>query len=201
MLFSTYEENVLFCHYLTRLRGTGIHMGYNTNGEELGMPKTTHGTRALQRTWQELAARGVDPLDGRTRVAKHLQTMKEDLVTALGGDITPQQDHVIDMVIRSRCLIDSLDYWLFKQPDLVIANKKTGLKQVQQVVKDRSNLVNSLLHSLNMLGLERKSKPVNAQWTKVLEDVSQSAQNHPTNDSKPSQGNSEGVSLDPGGWS
>jgi hypothetical protein len=77
-----------------------------------------------------------------------------DLVRDLGGDTSIQQDTIIDLAVKSKLIIDSVDAWLFAQPSLVNARKKALLP----VVIQRQQLADSLARYLIQLGLERRTK-------------------------------------------
>ncbi len=62
----------------------------------------------------------------------------------------------MDMTVRTRLYVDSLDAWIMEQESLV--NRKR--KSVLPVLRERQQLVDSLARILGQLGLERKAKPV-----------------------------------------
>jgi hypothetical protein len=70
----------------------------------------------------------------------------------LGGDISTQQAALVDLAVKSKLLLDSIDAWLLVQPSLVNARKKSLLP----VVKDRQALADGLTRYLLALGLHRR---------------------------------------------
>ena len=83
-------------------------------------PYHKHGLSTLRRTVEAIGGR---LLDGRTTLAKQLAIWKADLVRDLGGDVSTQQAAVIDLAVRTKLLLDSIDGWLLVQPSLVNARK------------------------------------------------------------------------------
>ena len=63
---------------------------------------------------------------------------------------------LVDMAVRTRLYVDSLDAWIMEQQTLVNRKKKSVLP----VLRERQQLVDSLARILGQLGLERKAKPV-----------------------------------------
>ncbi len=118
---------------------------------------TKHGLHSLKR-----AVCGFDmgKLDRRYRVFRVLAEWRSELIRDLGGqeNLSTQQVAIVDLVAKSKLLVDSLDAWLLKQPSLINARKKSVLP----VLRERQQLVDSLARILGQLGLERKAKPVPA---------------------------------------
>jgi hypothetical protein len=104
------------------------------------------------------AVRALGPrvIDRRTTLGKQLAAWRADLVRNLGGDVSTQQAAVIDLAVRTRLLLDSIDAWLLTQPSLVNARKRTLLP----VVRERQQLADALARYLGQLGLERREKEV-----------------------------------------
>src|SRR5437870_8102778 len=116
-------------------------------------PYHKHGLTTLRRTVEAIGGR---LLDGRTTLAKQLAAWKADLVRDLGGDVSTQQAAVIDLAVRTRLLLDSIDAWLLTQPSLVNARKRALLP----VVRERQALADALARYMSLLGLERRARPV-----------------------------------------
>ena len=72
----------------------------------------------------------------------------------LGGEseLTTQKRAVIDLALRTRLILDSVDAWLLKQPTLI--NKRA--RALFPVVLQRQQLADALMRYLVQLGLERK---------------------------------------------
>jgi len=109
------------------------------------------GFYALKTT---LRALGPRVLDKRTSLGKQLAAWKADLIADLGGDPSTGQRAVIELAMRTKLLLDSIDAWLLTQPSLVNARKRSLLP----VVKERQALADALARYLVQLGLERRVK-------------------------------------------
>jgi hypothetical protein len=90
-------------------------------------PYHKHGLTTLRRSVEAIGGR---LLDGRTTLARQLTAWRNDLVRDLGGDVSTQQAAVIDLAVRTRLLLDSVDTWLLTQRSLANARRKTLLPAV-----------------------------------------------------------------------
>jgi hypothetical protein len=129
-------------------------MSTNENGHDDGTPREnrrrlTHGFNRMKRA---LALQSNKQIDGRTIAGKTLVKWRADLTADLGGDITTAQSQMIDLAVRSKLLLDSIDNWLLTQPTLVNRRKKSVLP----VVIQRQQLADGLARYLQALGLHRK---------------------------------------------
>ena len=95
-------------------------------------------------------------IDHRTATGRMLATLKADLVRDLGGDVSVQQATIIDLAVKQRLLLDSIDAWLLTQASLVDVEKRALIP----VVRDRQYVADALARYLSMLGLDRKAAPV-----------------------------------------
>ena len=109
-----------------------------------------HGLTVLKRAVNTVGNRLVDK---RTRTGKALSKWRADLVGDLGGDISTQQSALIDLCIKSKLLLDSIDAWLLTQPSLINKRKKSLIP----VVKERQALADGLAKYLLALGLHRRT--------------------------------------------
>jgi hypothetical protein len=112
---------------------------------------TKHGLSILKRAVNGLGNRVIDK---RTATGKALRKWRTDLERDLGGDISTQQGAIVDLAVKSKLLLDSIDVWLLTQPSLINKRKKTLLP----VVLQRQQLADGLARYMSMLGLERKVK-------------------------------------------
>lgn len=121
------------------------------------VPRTysKHGITALKRAVNGLGGRVIDM---RTTLGRALAQWRGDLVADLGGRdaISTQQAAVIDLAVKTKLLLDSIDTWLLQQPSLI--NKRA--RAVLPVVRERQTLADALARYLSQLGLERRAKPV-----------------------------------------
>jgi hypothetical protein len=114
-----------------------------------------HGLKALKR---RVRTRGLDALDRRSGAARDLVVWKEELVTALGGEanITPQENALIEMIVRQRIFIDHVDGFLLSQETLVVKKKRA----IIPVLRERQSLVDGFARLLGQLGMKRREKPI-----------------------------------------
>ena len=114
-----------------------------------------HGLHTMKRALKHLGSRSIDM---RTKLGKRLTEWRCGLVEDLGGPdaVSMQQIAVVDLCLRTRPLLDSVDAWLLSQPSLINKTKRALLP----IVLQRQQLADSLARYLGQLGLERKSKPV-----------------------------------------
>ena len=112
-------------------------------------PYSRHGLNSLK---ARVKVRGLAAIDMRTTAARALLQLKADLVRDLGGpeNVSSQQLVLIDQVVRTKLLLDSLDAWLVEQPSLV--NKRQ--RSVLPVLIQRVQLADSLARYLGQLGLQ-----------------------------------------------
>lgn len=113
--------------------------------------RQTHGITVLKRAINTIGNRLIDR---RTVTGRALAQWRTDLIRDLGGDISTQQGALIDLAVKSKLLLDSIDSWLLVQPSLINHCKRALLP----VVKERQQLADGLAKYLGMLGLERKVK-------------------------------------------
>jgi len=108
----------------------------------------------MKRAVRELGDRA---LDGRTSIAKALAEWKAELIDDLGGRqaISTQQIAIIDLAVKTKLLLDSVDAWLLTRPSIIDKRRRAVLP----IVRERQQLADALSRYLQVLGLERRSKP------------------------------------------
>jgi hypothetical protein len=96
-------------------------------------------------------------IDRRTTLGKALAEWRHELIRDLGGPdaISTQERAIVDLAVRTKLLLESIDAWLLTQPSLV--NKRT--RALLPVVRERQQLADGLSRYLQALGLERRAKP------------------------------------------
>ena len=146
-------------------------------------PYSRHGLNALK---AQVKVRGLQAIDRRTAAAQALVAWRRELLADLGGeeDVSAQQMALVDMTVRTRLYVDTLDAWLMGQPSLVNHRKKAVLP----VLRERQQLVDSLARILGQLGLERKAKPIPALAQYIAEKYQGEGSAKPELESK-SEGN------------
>jgi hypothetical protein len=124
-------------------------IGMKSQEEKLS-PSQTHGVKSLKRAINTLGRRTIDK---RTRVGKRHAHLRDTVIDALGGRavLTPQKKLLVDEVILTKLMLDSVNHWIVAQPTII--NKRQ--KSVIAAVRDRNGLVNILRALLQDLGLER----------------------------------------------
>ena len=110
-------------------------------------------------------------LDMRFRTGKALVRWRLELVQDLGGEdnISTQQAALIELCVRSKLMVDTIDSWILSQDSLVNKSKRA----VIPVVVQRQQLADGLARYLSMLGLERKVK------TRTLDEILNEGEEQP----------------------
>ncbi len=110
----------------------------------------------MKRAVTELGSRA---LDGRSVVARELARWQEGLILDLGGDeaISTQKRALIEIAMREKLLLDSIDAWLLSLGAGVFDKKK---RAIRPVVRERTALADALQRRLTALGLERRPREV-----------------------------------------
>jgi hypothetical protein len=115
-----------------------------------------HGLTRLKAAVRGLGGRVVDR---RTTLGKALVEWRQELIQDLGGPdaVSTQVRAVVDLAVRTKLLLDSVDAWLLTQPSLV--NKRA--RALLPVVRERQQLADALARYLALLGLERVPTKIN----------------------------------------
>ena len=95
-------------------------------------------------------------LDKRTAMAKALERWRQELINDLGGNdnISAQQRAIIDLAVKNKLILDSIDRWIFQQPSLIDKRKRALLPLCQGTTKH----ANGLAEYMDRLGLERTTR-------------------------------------------
>jgi hypothetical protein len=133
---------------VTKLNASGIEHQAQHGREK-------HGLYRLKRSIKELGTRAI-ALDRRSTVAKAMQRWRNELVRDLGGELSAQQRAVVELALKTKLMLDSIDAWLLVQPSLINKRKRALLP----VVRERQVLADALARYLDTLGLERRAAPV-----------------------------------------
>jgi hypothetical protein len=112
-----------------------------------------HGLTTLKKGVRQLGSRAIDR---RTALGRQLAAWRAKLIADLGGNPSTAQLGLIDLAVRTKLLLDSIDAWLLGQPSLVNHRKRSLLP----VVRERQQLADALARYLAQLGLERREKPI-----------------------------------------
>lgn len=123
---------------MSGLRGTSGPPG-NENARK-------HGLYSLKRMLSG------DGLDRRTSLYRALADKEQELVTALGGDPSPQERAIIADTVKTLLYIGSLDAYLTRLKSLVRKGR------VHAVLGERRQLAAHMRENLKTLGLKRVAK-------------------------------------------
>lgn len=116
---------------------------------------TLHGLNTLKKAVRVLGGRAIDR---RTAIGRALEDWRHSLLSDLGGidQTSTQQRQIVDLAVKSKLILDSIDAWLVIQPSLVNRRKRALLP----VVLQRQQLADALARYMGQLGLERRARPV-----------------------------------------
>jgi len=114
-----------------------------------------HGLTALKSAVNKLGGRVIDR---RTTLGKALDAWRSELIEDLGGEgaVSTQQRSLVDLAVRTKLMLDSIDAWILTQRSLVNARKRSLLP----VVRERASLAGQFQGLMKDLGLERRPAPV-----------------------------------------
>jgi hypothetical protein len=104
---------------------------------------------------------GGSRLDERTALHKVLREKEQELITALGGDPSPQERIIIADAIKTQLYVATIDEYLIKLDGGIIKQGK-----VIPVVDTRTKLASHLRENLRAIGLHRRVKT--ASLTEIL---------------------------------
>ena len=139
-----------------------------------GRPK--HNLYTMKRAVNALGNRAID---GRTTTGKALVKWRADLIADLGGDVSTQQEAVINLAVKSKLILDSIDTWLLQQSSLINTRKKSVLPVVMQ----RQQLADGLARYLAQLGLGRIAKDTDVPpWEKPISTTAENGAAQDTED-------------------
>jgi len=128
----------------------------------------SHGLYSMKRAVNELGLKGID---GRSSVGRALSKWRSDLIRDMGGEesISTQQEAMVDLAVKSKLMLDSIDAWLLQQQSLVNKRKKSLLP----VVRERTQLADALARYLLHLGLEKRTRELSLTELLAQEDGEQ----------------------------
>ncbi len=123
-------------------------------------PSRAYSKSGINTLKQAVKTLGSRALDKRTMVARTLAQWRSELMRDLGGSeaVSTQETAIVDLAVKTKLILDSVDNWLLTQPSLINLRKRALLP----VVTQRQQLADSLARYMTSLGLERKAKPVPA---------------------------------------
>jgi hypothetical protein len=115
---------------------------------------TTHGLATMKKAVNKLGGRLIDR---RTSLGKALDQWRGQLIADLGGPdmISSQELAIVNLAVKTKLLLDSVDTWLLQQPTLINSRKK----KIHPAVLERQQLADALARYMAQLGLKRRAKP------------------------------------------
>ena len=114
-----------------------------------------HGLTTLKRAVKTLGGRAIDK---RTSLGRALEEWRFDLIKDLGGmdQTSTQERQIIDLAVKTKLILDSIDAWLVSQTSLVNHRRRV----VYPVVLQRQQLADALARYMGQLGLQKRSKVI-----------------------------------------
>src|SRR5882672_6495085 len=102
-----------------------------------------HGLNTLKAA---INTHGSRRIDRRTALGKALAEWQASLVADLGGRaaISTQQAAIVELAVKTKLLLDSVDAWLLTQPSLIDKRRRALLP----VVRERTQLADALARYL-----------------------------------------------------
>ena len=127
-----------------------------------------HGLTTLKAAVRELGTRAVDR---RTSMGRALTAWKASLVRDLGADPGVQDLAIVDLAVRAKLILDSIDAWLLTQSSLVNLRRRALLP----AVRERQQLADAFARYMTTLGLERRAATPDlaAQFARLRQEGSE----------------------------
>jgi len=113
-----------------------------------------HGLYGAKTALKEYGSRA---LDRRTSAARAVAAWKDAVAESMGGDLSAQQETVLELAALDVYLVRSIDVWLMSElaKGHVPFNRKSRDKGVWRVVTDRMKIADALTRRLQALGLDK----------------------------------------------
>jgi hypothetical protein len=111
-----------------------------------------HGGAMLTRVLRSVPFKAIH---GSTKVGVYMRRLRRDLVDQLGGDVTPAQMRLIEMIAKKAVIEEVVGNYVLTRDSLV-----DDQGALLSVVMQHDTLATSLARLLALLGLERKPKDI-----------------------------------------
>jgi hypothetical protein len=138
----------------------GVPSGNTVQKRGPGAPKSnknasTHGLFAARRALNDFGLRAID---GRSALGVAIREFRASVINDLGGEtgLSVQQLALLDMTVRTKLMLDSIDVFILSQPSIVDKRRRSLLP----IVRERASLANSFVEHMRVLGLEKRKPPV-----------------------------------------
>jgi hypothetical protein len=128
---------------------SSFHKG-NKSGHQVGAGNTLAVKHSLH-VYRRMLSGG--RVDTRTALYKVLREKEQELITALGGDPSPQEKIIIADAVKTMLYVGTLDEYLMKLDGGIVRGGK-----VISVIDTRTSLATHLRRDLETLGLKRVAK-------------------------------------------
>jgi len=121
-------------------------------------PKRTYSKHGLNTLKKAIRVLGGRSIDRRTALGRALEEWRHTLLVDLGGieQTSTQQRQLVDLAVKTKLILDSIDAWLVVQPSLVNKKKRSLLP----VVLQRQQISSNLAQLMTQIGLERRAKQI-----------------------------------------
>ena len=121
--------------------------------------KRRYQQHGLYRAVTALRPHGLAGVDQRSAAARVANGFKAELEAALGGDVTPQQQTLVELAALELLVVRHCDAFLLEQETLLVGRGKQ--KRLLPVLKDRATHAHFLAELMDRLGLDRReARPV-----------------------------------------
>lgn len=100
---------------------------------------------------------GIPALDGRSSESRDLRKWRGELVAALGGDPSPQEKALVELVVRDLAVLSVADRFLQENAHALINKRR---KSFIPLVSERLRVAASVASHLRDLGLHRRARPI-----------------------------------------
>lgn len=117
-------------------------------------PYHQSGLHSARRALEAFGSRALPSPE--TPIGAALEAWRTALVSDLGGDPSTAQLALVDLAVRTRLLLDSIDGYLLELPSLVDKRHR----RLWAVVRERQSLADALARYMAQLGLERRARQV-----------------------------------------
>jgi hypothetical protein len=136
----------------TKRRARGAQKG-NVNAQR-------HGLFSLQR---RLKGAGITKNDGRSALERLKSSWKEEIRAARGGDLSPQQEVLLELAANTWLMASSADDYILERG---VVNRRKGT--LRPIVEQRAKLARTLRELLGDIGLDRALRHVHLTLADVI---------------------------------
>ena len=110
------------------------------------------GLHHLKRVYNELGGRTIDP---DSDVGRGLAAWRESVKEDLGGELSAQEESILDVACRSWLILSSIDTWILTKPKHLVNERN---RHIVPAVRERSQIADSFLRYMSALGMRKRKK-------------------------------------------